>query len=318
MKITVNGMKVFNFYVNYNYIRLSGLVVLGGLGLSGCAPIPQAYPAVPQQQQRPQVNNVPQAAPLLPNKQQGATVQRYAAKPAPQRPVKQQAAVPPTLQPAQQQAKQQQARQQQLARQRQQAAAAEAAATRQAQQRQQSRPAPASTYRPPVVRKTPPAETIAKQQAAPTVTEWEVIETPSVQAPVQPRPQPQSPAAQVQQRAEPEVEVLDMSSSAKTPTSKPVVEKPVPSSSSYQDNPAIAILTKQANNQLVVGKTDQAASTLERALRIAPDNPMLWLRLAEVNEQQGNKAQAASMAKKAIGLAPGDANIKQRGSRLIN
>ncbi|CAA6813923.1 MAG: Unknown protein, partial [uncultured Thiotrichaceae bacterium] len=41
--------------ITVKYTHLSGLLILGGLGLSGCAPIPQAYPAAPQQQ-RPAVN----------------------------------------------------------------------------------------------------------------------------------------------------------------------------------------------------------------------------------------------------------------------
>ncbi|MEZ5447503.1 MAG: tetratricopeptide repeat protein [Thiolinea sp.] len=56
---------------------------------------------------------------------------------------------------------------------------------------------------------------------------------------------------------------------------------------------------------------------MERALRIAPDDPVLWLRLAEINEMQGNNAQAAAKARKAINLAPDDSNLKQRALRLL-
>lgn len=290
MKITVKNFRS----------GLSGLVVLAGLGMAGCAPIPQAYP----------VMQMPPAAPLLPKQQaqRAAPAQRYAARPVGRTQVRKPArpAVPPTLRPAQQANK----------------------AVNQSRQRpitrQSQRPAPAVAYRPPVnqnTRKKTSAPRPAKKQSPAAVVNKKIIKRP-VTPPIKPAwetitPSPVSKPASVQNRTA-AVEVLDMSRDNKKPAAKPVVEKAVPPVSSYKNNPAVTILTKQANNQLMAGKTDRAASTLERALRIAPDDPMLWLRLAEVNEQQGNKAQAASMAKKAVGLAPDDANIKQRGSRLIN
>ena len=89
------------------------------------------------------------------------------------------------------------------------------------------------------------------------------------------------------------------------------------SSSQTSDSPVVAVLLKQANNELSVGKADRAATTLERALRIAPNDANLWLRLAEVNEQMGNKSQAASMARKALDLSPDDAT-RLRAQRLAN
>lgn len=83
-------------------------------------------------------------------------------------------------------------------------------------------------------------------------------------------------------------------------------------------SPVVAVLLKQANNELSVGKPDRAATTLERALRIAPNDANLWIRLAEVNEQMGNKSQAASMARKALDLAPDDAAVRLRAQRLVN
>lgn len=87
---------------------------------------------------------------------------------------------------------------------------------------------------------------------------------------------------------------------------------------SSTSSPVVAVLLKQANNELSVGKADRAATTLERALRIAPNDANLWLRLAEVNEQLGNKSQASSMARKALDLAPDDAAIRLRAQRLAN
>ena len=128
-----------------------------------------------------------------------------------------------------------------------------------------------------------------------------------------------------------QVEVLDLkpekttaptSSSISTQTSTTSVTPPstgVSSSMSQtSSSPVVAVLLKQANNELSVGKADRAAATLERALRIAPDDANLWLRLAEVNEQLGNKGQATTMARKALDLAPNDAAIRLRAQRLAN
>lgn len=105
------------------------------------------------------------------------------------------------------------------------------------------------------------------------------------------------------------------SSTSNSATSSSISSSPVQTSS---NSPAVAVLLKQANNELSVGKADRAATTLERALRIAPNDANLWLRLAEVNEQLGNKSQASSMARKALDLAPDDAAIRLRAQRLVN
>nr|CAA6830155.1 MAG: Unknown protein [uncultured Thiotrichaceae bacterium] len=291
MKITVN-------YFRYS---IPALAISGGLVLSGCAPIPQAYPAAVQPRTVQQTNNVPQAAPLLPRQQsvpqQAPSVQRYAARSV-QQPAAKVTAVPPMLQPAQ---RQQQAK--------------PVAAYRPTQQ---SRQVSTVTTRKPVSRNTVSSWTPVEKRVPPKakVVKKKVIKQAPVPPGVTPRTQ-QRVVAPVQKKPEQTVEVLDMSTAITTPVAEKVVPTP-PVAPTYNSNPAVTILTKQANNQLVAGKTDRAASTLERALRIAPDNAMLWLRLAEVNEQQGKKVQAASMAKKAIGLSPDDANIKQRGTRLIN
>lgn len=103
--------------------------------------------------------------------------------------------------------------------------------------------------------------------------------------------------------------------SSSTTNGSPSFSSPLQTSSS---SPAVAVLLKQANNELSVGKADRAATTLERALRIAPNDANLWLRLAEVNEQLGNKAQASSMARKALDLAPDDVALRLRAQRLAN
>ena len=56
---------------------------------------------------------------------------------------------------------------------------------------------------------------------------------------------------------------------------------------------------QQAQTEVGQGNVSGAVATIERALRIEPENPELWLTLSELNKQQGNAQQAASMAAKA-------------------
>lgn len=83
------------------------------------------------------------------------------------------------------------------------------------------------------------------------------------------------------------------------------------------DLAAVQVLTTQANSAVQAEEWGRAGDALERALRIQPDNPRLWLRLGEVYKEQGNKQQAAEMARKAMRIAPGDAYIERRAGLLL-
>ncbi|MGH8554319.1 MAG: tetratricopeptide repeat protein [Gammaproteobacteria bacterium] len=66
---------------------------------------------------------------------------------------------------------------------------------------------------------------------------------------------------------------------------------------------AVAALLRLARSQADAGHGEQAAATLERALRIEPRNPWLWHRLAVLRLQQGYWDRAAELAKKSNLLA---------------
>lgn len=101
---------------------------------------------------------------------------------------------------------------------------------------------------------------------------------------------------------------------APAPVSKPVDDDP---GNRYMDMAAVQVLTTQANTAVQAEEWGRASDALERALRIQPDNPRLWLRLGEVYKEQGNKQQAAEMARKAMQIAPGDAYIERRAGLLL-
>ena len=60
-----------------------------------------------------------------------------------------------------------------------------------------------------------------------------------------------------------------------------------------------------------------ATATLERALRIEPDNPLLWIELGRLRLRENNAAQANGMGRKALALATGDPLAQSSAWRLI-
>jgi hypothetical protein len=67
----------------------------------------------------------------------------------------------------------------------------------------------------------------------------------------------------------------------------------------YVSSSAVRSLRQQAQTETGQGNVADAVATIERALRIEPENPDLWLVLSDLYKQQGNVQQAASMAAKA-------------------
>jgi Tfp pilus assembly protein PilF len=80
---------------------------------------------------------------------------------------------------------------------------------------------------------------------------------------------------------------------------------------------AASALVTQAHQQTLSGDTAQAAATLERAVRIEPDNPLVWIELGRVRLAENNAAQADAMGRKALALATGDAAAQSSSWRLI-
>ena len=70
------------------------------------------------------------------------------------------------------------------------------------------------------------------------------------------------------------------------------------------DGPVLALLTT-AQQQQSGGDLNGAASSLERAQRIAPREPQVLYRLAEVRLAQGDAVQAEQFARRGLGYASG-------------
>ena len=102
-----------------------------------------------------------------------------------------------------------------------------------------------------------------------------------------------------------------------TPPSAP---SGIPSSSSASgglsadeqlDGPVLALLTT-AQQQQGGGDLNGASSSLERAQRIAPREPQVLFRLAQVRLAQGDAAQAEQFARRALGYANGRPDLQSR------
>jgi tetratricopeptide (TPR) repeat protein len=95
-------------------------------------------------------------------------------------------------------------------------------------------------------------------------------------------------------------------------------EAPVPRPPALaSENVAVASLVSSARADSAAGRLANAGATLERALRIEPRNARLWQELARVRLQQGDYAQAESMAARSNAWAGADAALQAENWRLI-
>lgn len=85
-----------------------------------------------------------------------------------------------------------------------------------------------------------------------------------------------------------------------------------------RSNPAASALLERAAQDLHTGQVDQAAATLERALRIEPRNPAILHYLAQTRLQQGRYQQAEALASKSNSLAGNDRLLRERNARLLH
>lgn len=111
----------------------------------------------------------------------------------------------------------------------------------------------------------------------------------------------------------------DTSEPATAPLVTPPPAEPIPGAATktYSLNAASSALIEQAHQQLASKNFMMAASTIERALRIEPNNPLLWIEYAQERLNEQNYFQAESMARKALLLASGDPRTQSSAWRMI-
>lgn len=80
---------------------------------------------------------------------------------------------------------------------------------------------------------------------------------------------------------------------------------------------ASSVLLEQGQAARAAGNYPEAASSIERALRIDPGNAVLWLELGEVRMAEGNYQQAEALARKSVSLTASDRATRAAATRLI-
>ncbi|MBK5930008.1 hypothetical protein CCR82_05575 [Halochromatium salexigens] len=81
--------------------------------------------------------------------------------------------------------------------------------------------------------------------------------------------------------------------------------------------PAVAALAKRAEQQRQSGDAGGAAATLERALRIQPQEAYLWNRLARVRLEQGMSESASKLATRSNTLTGDQPALKRNNWEII-
>ena len=82
-------------------------------------------------------------------------------------------------------------------------------------------------------------------------------------------------------------------------------------------SPATLSLVTQAHYLTSHGDIDGASSTLDRALRIEPNNPLLWIEMGRLRLTENDAHQAEGCGRKALTLGGGDRGAQARAGRLL-
>jgi len=120
-----------------------------------------------------------------------------------------------------------------------------------------------------------------------------------------PAPQPQSSGS------------LPSPAPPSAPPAQPVPPAPPPPSRENHLSPATHSLVTQARTQISHGDLDGASATLDRALRIEPNNPLLWIERGRLRLAESDPHQAEGCGRKALALASGDHGTQAQAGRLL-
>jgi tetratricopeptide (TPR) repeat protein len=101
------------------------------------------------------------------------------------------------------------------------------------------------------------------------------------------------------------------------PQAPPAPPRAPPPSRENHLSPATRSLVTQARTLVSHGDLDGASSTLDRALRIEPNNPLLWIELGRLRLAEGDAHQAEGCGRKALALASGDRGAQAQSGRLL-
>ena len=126
-----------------------------------------------------------------------------------------------------------------------------------------------------------------------------------------------SSCAGTSDRRQPPTPVVAAPPTTQAPEMSKPSQAPPPGSDSAPQQPAVVALLNEADRYDAQGQPDQAAASLERALRIQPRDATLWHRLATIRFEQGQLQQAQTLAAKSNVLAGNNHRLKAANWRLI-
>jgi len=98
--------------------------------------------------------------------------------------------------------------------------------------------------------------------------------------------------------------------------SAPAPHAPSPARENHLSAATRSLVT-QARTQVAHGDLPAASSTLDRALRIEPSNPLLWIELGRLRLAESDAHQAEGCGRKALALASGDRLAQAQAGRLL-
>ncbi|MHB1241727.1 MAG: tetratricopeptide repeat protein [Gammaproteobacteria bacterium] len=104
-----------------------------------------------------------------------------------------------------------------------------------------------------------------------------------------------------------------------TPTAPGLREPPAPAppAAALGRRAAVRALVVDAARKAQAGALEAAAASLERALRIQPDDPVLWQGLAKLRLQQNNYSQAEQLARRSLLAAGNRTAVAAQAWRII-
>jgi hypothetical protein len=119
--------------------------------------------------------------------------------------------------------------------------------------------------------------------------------------------------------------ILTVPTDIQPPPPEQVIEAPAPIQLPKQRprsapatlSPASRALVNQAQAQRLKGDLPGATVSLERALRIEPNNPLLWIEMGELRMDQRNYPQAENMGRKALSMSVGDDRTQAAAWQLV-
>jgi len=85
----------------------------------------------------------------------------------------------------------------------------------------------------------------------------------------------------------------------------------------YLLGPAASSLVTQARAQVARRDLPGASATLDRALKIEPTNPLLWIELGRLRLAENDAHQAEGCGRKALALASGDRSARAQAGRVL-